>query len=315
MARYMSLNTGFRIPALGFGTFNLKGDALKSALDYALFLGYRHIDTALSYDNEAAIGEVINDRIRSGKVSRKDMFVTSKVPPAYMAYHSALDSAKMSMDNLRLKYLDLLLIHQPWGMVNRGDGTLKPLDEKGHRQLAIYNLNETWQAFEFLVNKGLVNSIGLSNFTARQIERIWKSASIKPSNIQLECHCYLQQFELENYCSGKNLVLSAYSPVGSPSKPDRGEDEPLLIEDPLVGAIARDCGKTPAQVLINFLLQRKMVVIPKSGHLHHIEENHNVFDWSLSSEHIQALHKLDRNYRFFRFEWATCHPEFSDEPF
>lgn len=291
------------------------GDALKSALDYALFLGYRHIDTALSYENEAAIGEVINDRIRSGKLSRKELFVTSKVPPAYLAYHAAMDSAKMSLDNLKLKYLDMLLIHQPWGVVNRGDGNLKPLDEKGNRQLAIYNLNETWQAFEFLVNQGFINNIGLSNFTARQIERIWKTATIKPSNVQLECHCYLQQYELESYCSGKNVVISAYSPVGAPGKPDRSGDDPVLLRDPIVSAIADECDKSSAQILLNFLLQRKMVVIPKSGRLQHIEENYNVFDWSLTSDHKLALKQLDRNYRFFRFEWAACHPEFSDEPF
>lgn len=315
MARYLSLNTGFKIPALGFGTYMLKGDALKSALDFALFLGYRHVDTALNYDNERAIGEIINDRIRSGKLNRKDLFITTKVPPAYLAYHAAVDSAKMSLENLKLKYLDMLLIHQPWGLVNRGDGTLKPLDHKGNRQLAIYNINETWQAFEYLVNQGLVNNIGLSNFTARQIERIWKTAIIKPSNIQLECHCYLQQHELESYCSGKNIVMSAYSPVGSPGKPDRLNNEPIVLQDPIVLNIANKCGKSPAQVLLNFLLERKMVVIVKSSHLHHIEDNLNVFDWSLQSEHMGLLKQLDRNYRFFRFEWAAHHPEFSDEPF
>ena len=91
---------------------------MKNALDFALFLGYRHVDTALSYGNEREIGEVINDRIRSGKLNRKDLFVTSKVPPAFLAYHAALDSAKMSLENLKLKYLDLLLIHQPWGLVS-----------------------------------------------------------------------------------------------------------------------------------------------------------------------------------------------------
>lgn len=193
VAKYLALNSGFKIPVHGFGTYLLTGEPLKCALDYALFLGYRHIDTAHSYGNEVEIGEVINDRIRAGKLNRMDLFVTSKVPSVYLAYHSAIDSAKMSLENLKLKYLDMLLIHHPWGVVNRGDGTLRPIDRNGKRELAVYNLNETWQAFEHLVNRGYVNSIGLSNFTARQVERIWKSATIKPSNLQLECHAYLQQ--------------------------------------------------------------------------------------------------------------------------
>ncbi|KAK7482869.1 hypothetical protein BaRGS_00025902 [Batillaria attramentaria] len=314
-ARYLVLNSGFKIPTLGFGTYLLQGDALKCALDYALFLGYRHIDTALSYQNESAIGEVISDRIRSGKLCRKDLFVTSKVPSAYLAYHAALDSAKMSLENLKLKYLDLLLIHHPWGVVNRGDGTLKPLDRNGKRQLAIYNLNETWQAFELLVNQGLVNNIGVSNFTARQIERIWKTATIKPSNVQLECHAYLQQYELEQYCQGKNVIMSAYAPIGAPGKPDRTEKDPDLLQDPVVTSIACECGKSPAQVLLNFLIQRKMVVITKSERPDKIQENADVFDWSLTSKHKLAIKDLDKNIRFFRFEWAACHPEFSDEPF
>lgn len=280
-----------------------------------MFLGYRHIDTALSYENEAAIGEVIRDRVRAGKLCRRDLFVTSKVPPAYLAYHAAVDSAKMSLDNLHLRYLDMLLIHQPWGLVNRGDGTLRPLDDKGQRELAIYNLNQTWQALEFLVSQGLVNSIGLSNFTTRQIDRIWKYAAIKPSNVQLECHSYLQQEQLEAYCSAKKIIISAYSPVGSPGKPDRKKDEPVLLEDPVVCDIAEELGKSPAQVLLNFLLQRNMVVIPKSSNAHHIDENFHVHDWSLTTDHKLAMKELDRSYRFFRFEWATCHPEFSDEHF
>lgn len=314
-ARYLCLNSGFKIPALGFGTYLLHGDALKSALDYALFLGYRHIDTALSYQNERAIGEVINDRIRGGKLCRKDLFITTKVPAAYLAYHAALDSAKMSLENLKLKYLDMLLVHHPWGVVNRGDGTLKPLDHNGRRQLAIYNLNETWQSFEYLVNQGLVNSIGVSNFTARQIDRIWKTATIKPSNVQLECHAYLQQLELERYCQSKNLVISAYSPIGTPGKPDRSAKDPFLLEDPVVTSIAIECGKSPAQVLLNFLLQRKMVVITKSERPDKIRENLGAFGWSLTKEHRLAIKNLDRNIRFFRFDWATCHPEYSDEPF
>jgi diketogulonate reductase-like aldo/keto reductase len=185
----------------------------------------------------------------------------------------------------------------------------------GKRQLAIYNLNETWQAFEFLVNQGLVNNIGLSNFTARQIERIWKTATIKPANLQLECHCYLQQHELETYCHMKNIVMSAYSPIGAPGKPDRGKKEPILHEDPVVAEIAQMCKRSPTQILLNFLLDRKMAVIVKSQNVKNIEENFQVFDFSLQSEHHELLEQLDRNHRYFRFEWAASHPEFSDEPF
>lgn len=279
------------------------------------FLGYRHIDTAHSYGNEVEIGEVINDRIRAGKLNRMDLFVTSKVPSVYLAYHSAIDSAKMSLENLKLKYLDMLLIHHPWGVVNRGDGTLRPIDRNGKRELAVYNLNETWQAFEHLVNRGYVNSIGLSNFTARQVERIWKSATIKPSNLQLECHAYLQQREIEKYCTGKKVVMSAYAPIGAPGRTDKRAEDPDLLKDPVICKIAAECSKTPAQVLLNFLVQKKMVVITKSEKPERIKENDDIFDWSLTSSHKMKISELDRNVKFFRFEWAASHPEFSDEPF
>ncbi|XP_046577522.1 aldo-keto reductase family 1 member B1-like [Haliotis rubra] len=313
---YLSMNNGLRMPAVGLGTYLMKGDALKRAVDYALFLGYRHIDTALSYGNEVEVGEVIKDRIRAGKNKRKDLFITTKVPCAYLERDAAIKSAEMSLESLKQTHVDLLLIHQPWGNVNRGVGTLKPLNSKGERELKHHDLLETWSAFEQMHGQNWAKSIGVSNFNPEQIQRIWDKAKIKPANLQLEAHAYWQQKKLVEFCGEKNIILTAYSPLGAPSKPDKKPEDLVLLEDPQVKQLSFEYKKTPGQILLNFLLLKGMGVLPKSQNFERIKDNLDIFDWKLSSSDFEKLLKLDNTVKYFTNEWAHRHPEFDkSEPF
>ncbi|ESP03231.1 hypothetical protein LOTGIDRAFT_199368 [Lottia gigantea] len=318
-SKFLKLNSkrGFPMPAVGLGTYQMKGDILREALDYALFLGYRHIDTALSYGNEKEVGEVVNWWIKNGKIRRGEVFITTKVPPVYLEFKDTLKSAEQSLDNLKLPFVDMLLIHHPCGNVNRKDGTLKPLNSKGERELASYDTTETWRAMERLVSEDKVVHIGLSNFQPSAINKIWKYSKVKPSNLQLECHAYLQQNELRKLCNKKKIVMTAYAPLGAITRPEQSPDQPVLLEDPTVNQIAKELDRTPGEILLKFVtLLGNTGVLPKSQTKERLEKNIEIFDWELTDEHFKKLKTLDRNMKYFDFPWAKNHQYFfPDEPF
>lgn len=321
LSSHLRLNSGGRMPILGLGTYLLFGDSLRKALDYALFIGYRHIDTAHLYENEKDIGNVLRDRCDNPasltkNIKRKDLFITTKLPPVYLAPADVSMCLEKSLDDLKQKYVDMFLIHNPWGMKNRRDGTLKPVNDRGERELQIYDLTETWKAVESLVKSGKVRNIGVSNFTAGQIERIFSIAQVPPSNLQCETHIYLQQPDLSRFCQSKNIVMTSYSSFGSPKRPDSSETEPTPLLEPVVWNIATRMGRTPAQVLLRHLIQKNVVVIPKSESQERILENSKIFDFDLSDADMEKLKSLDRNFKYFPFTWARKHPEyFENEPF
>ncbi|XP_046349402.2 1,5-anhydro-D-fructose reductase-like [Haliotis rufescens] len=316
VVRYLTMNNGLKMPSVGLGTYLLKQDILKQALDYALFLGYRHIDTALSYENEVEIGEVIHERIKAGRLKRNELFVTTKVPSVYLSRESAIRSTELSLENLKLKHVDMLLIHHPWGLVNRGDGTLVPFDSKGEKELCWYNILETWDAFEHVHNRKLTKSIGLSNFNPTQIQRIWDKADVKPANLQLELHAYWQQNVLQKVCREKNIIMTAFAPLGAPFKNDMTDGLPKLLEDPVIIEISDEYGKSPAQILLNFLLQKNIGVLPKSQSIERIRENLEVLDWKITQMDCERIEKLDNTVKYFPFDWAHTHPEYDkNQPF
>ena len=310
------------MPILGLGTYLLLGDTLSKALDYALSIGYRHIDTAHSYGNEKDIGNVLHNRCENNpttlgqKIKRKDLFITTKLPSVYLAPNDVSMCLEKSLDNLKMTYVDMFLIHHPWGVKNRGDGTLKPLNSRGERELEFYDFRETWKMMELLVESGKVRNIGVSNFTASQINRIFSIAKIPPSNLQCESHIYQQQPDLSRFCEAKKIVMTSYSSFGSPKRPDSFENEPSPLTEPVVLDIAARIDRTPAQVLLRNLIQRNIVVIPKSQTQERILENTKIFDFELSGDDMKKLGSLDKNFKYFPFTWAKKHPEyFEKEPF
>ncbi|KAJ3618787.1 hypothetical protein MTP99_005598 [Tenebrio molitor] len=258
-------NNGLEIPIFGLGTWKSKPGEVRQAVKDAIDIDYRHIDCAHVYGNEKEVGEAIKDKISEGKVKREDLFITRAI--------------KTTLSNLQLKYLDLYLIHWPLGY--KEEGELFPTGEDGKIQFSDIDYVDTWKEMEQLVQKGLTKSIGLSNFNKRQIERILSVATIKPVTNQVECHPYLNQRKLIDFCKSKDITITGYSPLGSPDRPWAKPGDPQLLEDPKLKEVAKKSNKTPAQVLLRYQIQRGVITIPQSVTKSRIEQNFNVFDFEL----------------------------------
>ena len=278
------------------------------------------IDTAYSYKNETEIGASIHRLEREGKIARKDLFITTKVPTVYLSPKDVNLSVEGSLENLKSKYVDLLLIHSPWGLKNLGDRNMRPVDKNGNYMFEHYDICETWKALEEQVKAERVRNIGVSNFTPSQMQRIMKNATIRPQNAQFECHAYLQQKELRAFCQSHGISCTSFGSLGAPGRPAHhivGGKSPVLLQDELVSEIALKYGKKTSQILLRFLLQNGICVIPKSEKFSRLEENINVFDFHLDDQDMARLRDLDRGFRYFPFVHFQNHPEFikTGEPF
>ncbi|KFD72200.1 hypothetical protein M514_01386 [Trichuris suis] len=296
-SKFITLHNGVRMPTLGYGTWLSNGDPLRTGLKKALDVGYRHVDTAYLYGNEDIVGDVLKQWFASGSGKREDVFITTKLSAKY---HRRLDverSLKESLEMLQLDYVDLFLIHTPMGNKCSDERTMDIVNERCVPD-PVDHL-ETWKGMEDVLNKGLTRAIGLSNFSIPQMQRILDNCSVKPHNIQVECHLYWPQFELHDFCKKHNISFTAYAPLGSPGRLTHPltiigmdvskQSDPL--NDTLVKDIAAKHGKSSGQVLLKWLLQRDMIVIPKSTSPAHILENFQLFDFELSSEEMKMLNE------------------------
>ncbi|XP_060072946.1 1,5-anhydro-D-fructose reductase-like [Ylistrum balloti] len=310
--RFLKLHNGYLLPSVGLGTYQLLGESVCEVVDKAISLGYRHIDTAHSYNNESEIGDVLKSRIESGSITRTDLFLTTKVPDILHEPSDVLEGVEESRAKLKTKYLDLVLIHHPWTMRKNGQRDLKPMDSKGELQFVKFNLQKTWRSLENCVKDGTVRSIGLSNFTIGQIQNILDGCTIMPANLQLECHAYLQQKSLHEFCKARDITLTAYSPLGAPGRPEhhRFTDQPVLLDDPIVDSISQAHRKTKAQILLGWLVQKGFCVVPKTKSEKRLTENLEIFNTNLSNSELVKLQALDRGIRYFKFKYMTGHPEF-----
>uniref|UniRef100_A0A336KNX9 CSON008193 protein n=1 Tax=Culicoides sonorensis TaxID=179676 RepID=A0A336KNX9_CULSO len=315
---YLTTESGFKMPALGLGTWRAPDEEIEKALNEALNAGYRHIDCAPVYMNEPVIGKVLKEWLDSGKVTRDELFITTKLPPHGNRASTVEKYLKRSLEALQLDYVDLYLIHVPFAVpevdgpfLTDNDGNLLLDTETSHVK--------TWKVMEEMVNKGLTKYIGISNFNQNQIQRVIDNCTIKPVNLQIEMHLYLQQTELLKFCHENDITITAYSPLGSSGieKLYQGTNVektvPKLMENPAVVKIAKEHGKTPAQVLLRFLLQNRVAPIPKSTDPGRLRQNLDVFDFALTDKEMEVLRKEDRNIRvcdFGFFPGITKHPEF-----
>ena len=287
-----------------------------------LSTGYRLIDTAYSYKNEAEIGTSIKRLEKQGKITRKDLFITTKVPTVYLSPSDVKFSVDGSLENLQSAYIDLLLIHSPWGLKNLGGDNMRPVDKNGNFMFEHYDICETWKALEEQVKSGRVRSIGVSNFTPSQMLRIMKTANIRPQNAQFECHAYLQQNELRAFCQSHGISCTSFASLGAPGRPAHHKaqasgDSPPLLEDNVVAEIAAKYNKKSSQILLRFMLQTGMCVIPKSETPSRLEENIDLFDFHIEENDMIRLRGLDRGLRYLPFLHFKNHPEFTKtgEPF
>lgn len=307
---HVTLNNGLKMPQLGLGTWNSPVGEVTQAVKDAIDVGYRHFDCAYVYGNEAEVGEGINAKIAEGVVKREDLFITSKLWNTFHRADLVLPALKMTLENLKTPYLDLYLIHWPFAYKEGGDNF--PKDENDKILFSDADFVDTWKALEEAVDLGLTKSIGISNFNADQTKRILDSCRIKPVTNQVECHPYLTQQKLSAFLKTHDIVLTAYSPLGSPNRPWVTKDDVVLLEDPKVLALAKKFNKTPAQILVRYQIQRGHVVIPKSVTKNRIASNFNVFDFELSDADIAEINSFECNGRICPMNGALGHP---DHPF
>lgn len=257
------LRDGLSIPQLGLGIYKTPDAAVPDLVVAAAEAGYRHFDTAAMYDNEGGLGR----GLRATGRARDEFFVTTKVLNADHGYTSTLAACRQSLKLLNTEYVDLYLIHWP--------------APKQDRYL------ETWRALETLRADGLVRSIGVSNFHQHHIERLKEISDTVPVINQVECHPWLPQRELIAYHQRAGIVTQAWSPLA------RGR----VLDDPTLHELAHELGRTPAQVVLRWHLQRGTVVIPKSVKAHRIRENANIFDFVLLPDHMAQLSQLETGVR------------------
>jgi 2,5-diketo-D-gluconate reductase A len=260
----LRMNNGVDIPQLGFGVFLVPDTETQAAVQTALQAGYRHIDTAKLYQNEAAVGAAIAE---SG-VARDELFVTTKVWNSEQGYDAAIASFEASIDRLGLDVLDLLLIHWPAPDLDR--------------------YIDTWRAFEQLYSDGRVRAIGVSNFHPPHLRRLLEETSIVPAINQIELHPLLPQAELRAFHVEHGILTEAWSPLA------RGG---AVLSDPVIIAIAERVGKTAAQVILRWHIELGNVVIPKSVTPSRIRENLEVFDFGLTGDDLAAIAELETGYR------------------
>nr|XP_048316653.1 aldo-keto reductase family 1 member C18 isoform X3 [Myodes glareolus] len=313
-AQKMELNDGHSIPVLGFGTYVTEEHLKKKSMEstkIAIDVGFRHIDCSHFYQNEEEVGQAIRSKIEDGTVKREDIFYTSKLWSTSHRPELVRPSLESSLRKLNLDYVDLYLIHFPVSL-KPGDNLL-PQDEHGNLILDKVDLCATWEAMEKCKDAGLAKSIGVSNFNRRLLEMILNKPGLKykPVCNQVECHPYLNQNKLLDYCKMNDIVLVAYGALGTQRyKNCTNEDTPVLLEDPVLCAMAKKYKRTPALIALRYQLQRGIVVLAKSFNEEHIRENMQVFDFQLASDHMKILDGLDRNLRYFPADMFKAHPSF-----
>lgn len=251
------MNDGHSIPALGFGVFMMTPDEVRQHLPQAIDLGYRHIDTANAYFNEKAVGEVV----KGSGIDRGEFFITTKLFPQSYPYEQCKKDIDATLRRLDMDYIDLLLLHQPYG-----------------------EYAEAWRAMEEAVAQGKVRSIGLSNFPKQKIQEILDVATIVPAALQIEINPYWNQHAIKEFLAPQKVTFEAWYPLGHGDK--------KLLDEPVFAELANKYGKTPAQVILRWQIQERNAIFPKSLNPEHMKQNMEIFDFELTEDEMERIDAL-----------------------
>jgi alcohol dehydrogenase (NADP+) len=296
LMKSLAMLNGDQMPILGLGTWKSEPGKVYAAVREAIRLGYRHIDCALVYGNEIEIGHAISDAINEGQVTRNDLWITSKLWSNSHGRDNVHSALTKSLHDLGLAYLDLYLIHWP---IPIKPGALFASSAADFEAPAAVPIRSTWEGMEAAVTAGLTRHIGVSNFSVKKLRDLLSHCRIKPEVNQVELHPLLQQHELVDFCRSQGIHVTAYSPLGSSDRPDflKAPDAPVLLDNPVIRAIADGHGCTSAQVLLAWQLQRGISVIPKSVTPLRLRENLAAAEIDLSQADLDQIAGLDQHYR------------------
>lgn len=287
------LNNGQEIPMIGLGTFHIKNEKeLNATLTKALELGYRHFDTAPVYDNEELIGKFFEKQFKSGKYHREEIYIGTKI---WNTDHYRIEDAlEESLKRLRMKYVDYLYIHWPVTFETGVFNTIKR-EVTGKPKIKSLDPVKIWLDMERVIDTNKALSIGLSNFGAFNIRQILDDCHNVPQLLQIECHPYLQQNELVNFCNEMNIVVVASSPLGGDSAP-----EVDMRKDDLIVRIARRMEISPAQTILSFTAMRNIPMIPRTTNVEFLKQNMELRE--LENDDYESIVQIGKNHRFINPE-------------
>ena len=302
-----AVGTDGHMPLIGLGLWKIDNSQVADVVVEAIRCGYRHLDSACDYGNEKQVGEGIRRAIDEGLCTRKDLWVTSKLWNTYHREEHVVMAMDQTLHDLGLDYLDLYLVHFPIALEfvpfdtrYPPEWVFDPNDEIPMMKPVPVPLQETWQAMESLVDSGLAHHIGVCNYNVSLMRDMLNYARIPPAVLQIESHPYLTQEKLMRFCREQDISVTAFSPLGALSYLELGMADATqsVLEQAAVASIARRLGKTPAQVVLRWGIQRGNAIIPKTSKPERLPENAALFDFSLTDEDMAQIGALNINQRF-----------------
>lgn len=289
----ITLNTGSKMPIIGLGTFLSSPGEVYKAVRWALKVGYRHIDCASIYGNQSEVGQALQDAMKEDNIKREELFITSKLWNDSHNIEDVEPACRQTLEELKLDYLDLYLIHWP---VAQKKGTQMPQNDEDWISLEDMPLWETYSEMEKLYEQGICKAIGVSNFNEDILAKLISKTQVIPAVNQVECHPLLNQKDLIDYCAKNNIAVTAYSPLGAQYS------QGSLLSHPRIVEISTKLNVTPAQVLLAWQIARGVVVIPKSVHEDRIRENFASLALTLDNDDIKKIDEMNENHRFITGE-------------